>query len=370
MKHCFQTIFKFFLITLVVFITLSVPTYVYAAIEFVNEVNAYNSGGSTSIALPSGNHTAGNLLVVLLSGWNAETVSSVTDTAGNTYYWTGQRSPYTNTDSGFTEIWYAYNITGGASNVVTVNYSGTVTYREVTVYQYSGIDTSDPYDVGNTGGGGSSSGTSQSTGSANTTQADEVIAAVYAEYDAGSCTAGSGFTVRYDGTYFCSEGRIVSSTGSYNSSLTYSASVQWTASHATFKAASVVSAPTVTSSAADTITDTTATLNGNVTDNGGEDATTCGFAWGTVSSLSGGDTATTTDSSCPSGTGAFDKGLTGLSDNTTHYFRAYATNTGGDGLGSILNFTTNELVLAASVGQPRTLRFGTLILLFGTLIIY
>lgn len=106
-------------------------------------------------------------------------------------------------------------------------------------------------------------------------------------------------------------------------------------------AAASVSAPTVTTAAASNVTGMSATVNGSVTDNGGEGASVCGFAWGTNSSLSGGDTATTTDSTCPATTGAFSKILYSLADNTTYYVRAYATNSGGTGYGSsIENFTT------------------------------
>jgi len=102
----------------------------------------------------------------------------------------------------------------------------------------------------------------------------------------------------------------------------------------------VVVAPTVTTDAATDVDETSVTLNGTVTDTGGDDAATCGFAWGTNSALSGGDTATTSDSMCPTGTGAFFKALTSLASATTYYFRAYATNPEGTGYGTILNFTT------------------------------
>jgi len=68
-----------------------------------------------------------------------------------------------------------------------------------------------------------------------------------------------------------------------------------------------------------------------------------GFAWGTSANLSGGDTATTTDSSgTPLGTGAtFTSSLSSLSCGTTYYSRAYASSTYGDGLGTTQSFTTS-----------------------------
>ncbi len=109
-------------------------------------------------------------------------------------------------------------------------------------------------------------------------------------------------------------------------------------------------APTVATDAADTITSSSANLNGSISDTGGDAANTCGFAWGTVATLSGGDTATTSDSTCPSGTGSFNKALGSLTASQTYYFRAYATNDIGIGYGSTIeNFTT-------STPSPRIIR--------------
>jgi hypothetical protein len=97
-------------------------------------------------------------------------------------------------------------------------------------------------------------------------------------------------------------------------------------------------APTVTTGSASSITQTTATIAGNITANGGADATQRGFAYGTSATLST-VIATTTDGAF-TGTGAISTSTTGLSANTTYYFRAYATNSAGTGYGSIQSFTT------------------------------
>jgi hypothetical protein len=104
----------------------------------------------------------------------------------------------------------------------------------------------------------------------------------------------------------------------------------------------VASAPTVTTQSASSVTDTTATLNGNITVGGTASSTVRGFAWGTNSALSGGDTATTTDTAGqPFGTGAFTAAITGLTKGTNYYARAYATNSVGTGFGSIQALTSN-----------------------------
>ena len=103
--------------------------------------------------------------------------------------------------------------------------------------------------------------------------------------------------------------------------------------------AAAVTPPAVTTSAATAITATGATLNASVNPEGS--ATTYSFTYGTSSTLSSG--TTTTAQSAGSGTSAESETavLTGLTANTTYYFRVQATNTGGTTDGTILHFTTS-----------------------------
>lgn len=96
------------------------------------------------------------------------------------------------------------------------------------------------------------------------------------------------------------------------------------------------SIPTVQTNAASLITTSTATINGNVTSDGGSAITDRGFYYG----LS--NPPTTKASAGSTGTGSYSVGLGGLSSNTTYYFKAYAENTNGEAVGSILNFTTSS----------------------------
>lgn len=94
--------------------------------------------------------------------------------------------------------------------------------------------------------------------------------------------------------------------------------------------------PTVTSQNATSVTDTTATLNGNITITGGENADIRGFDLG----LASGNYTTNLTVAGSFGTSAFNLPATGLFANTTYYFRALAHNSKGWGYGSELSFTT------------------------------
>ncbi len=100
--------------------------------------------------------------------------------------------------------------------------------------------------------------------------------------------------------------------------------------------------PTVTTQAVTAIQETTATGNGNITDDGGATATR-GMCWATHA------TPTISDSHATNGTGvgAYTVPMTGLVAETHYYVRAYATNATGTSYGSQVEFDTDP-----DVGLP------------------
>jgi hypothetical protein len=98
-------------------------------------------------------------------------------------------------------------------------------------------------------------------------------------------------------------------------------------------------APTLTTSSASSLTQTTATLNDSITATGGANATQSGFAYGTSSLLT--TNTSTSTLGAQTGTASFSDSVSGLTCNTTYYFRSYATNSGGTGYGSIASFVTS-----------------------------
>ena len=95
-------------------------------------------------------------------------------------------------------------------------------------------------------------------------------------------------------------------------------------------------APSVTTSPATSINTTGATLNGEVTSDGGATVTERGFVYKTSSSVTISDNKNTVAGT----TGTFSLSPTSLSVNTRYYFRAYAINSVNTTLGSELNFWT------------------------------
>jgi len=98
----------------------------------------------------------------------------------------------------------------------------------------------------------------------------------------------------------------------------------------------VGSAPSVSTNSATSISQTSATLNGSVNPNGA--STNAWFEYGTTYSLG----SQTSSQSVGSGTSntSTNYSVSGLSNNTTYYFRAVAQNNYGTAYGSILSFTT------------------------------
>jgi hypothetical protein len=204
----------------------------------VNAATPQTASASVSVIYPAA-QIAGDLNIVAV-GWNdtTSTVSSVTDSRGNTY----ALAIGPTTGTGLRQsIYYAKNIVAG-SNTVTVAFSKAAAFVDVRVLEYSGLDTLNPLDKT---AGAVGSGTAASSGAANTTSANELIFG--AGMTVGRFTgAGTGFTSRIitapDADI--AEDQTVSATGSYSATAPNSAS-NWVMQMATFVLASAPT-PTVT----------------------------------------------------------------------------------------------------------------------------
>jgi len=115
----------------------------------------------------------------------------------------------------------------------------------------------------------------------------------------------------------------------------------------------VAAPPTVSTQAASSIGDNSATLNGNITDTGTSNVTERGFDWGFTDSYG----SSWTETPGPYGTGTYNHGISGLDSATTYHFRAKAYNSYGWTYGADTEFTTTGLPTKPYVrvvqGSPR-----------------
>ncbi|MCF7816079.1 MAG: chitobiase/beta-hexosaminidase C-terminal domain-containing protein [Candidatus Pacebacteria bacterium] len=149
---------------------------------------------------------------------------------------------------------------------------------------------------------------------------------VYYSTDGSTPTAGS---VLYGGAISVSESTILKAIA-IRSGYTNSAIMTETYTITT------PAAPSVTTGSASSITATTVTLGGNLTDTGTANVTERGIVYGLTTAYE----ATSSASSAGFSTGAYTEDITGLTCNTIYHFTAYALNSVGTAQGSDDTFTT------------------------------
>lgn len=162
---------------------------------YVNGVRISNIAGSaTTIASTAFAATTGNMITVMVYWAGAATVT-VTDTAGNTYNALGAQ--VSNGIGGLAQMFYAYGITGNASNVVTATFSVATTARNLILEQYNNLAAGDPLDTYTTPTTGTS--TTPTSSAFTTSQANEFVVGMLAGNQGN--TANSGAVVRHLGTF-------------------------------------------------------------------------------------------------------------------------------------------------------------------------
>lgn len=121
------------------------------AFAFVQATQNGNAGSSatTRVGTFGAAVTAGNIVVGVVT-WGSGTttdLTSVTDTAGNTY--TIKRRIADSGNGQSAAVFYAYNVTGGFT-AVTANFGSSQIYTGISLMEFSGEDTaSDPIDGAN-----------------------------------------------------------------------------------------------------------------------------------------------------------------------------------------------------------------------------
>ncbi len=106
-------------------------------------------------------------------------------------------------------------------------------------------------------------------------------------------------------------------------------------------------APAVTTGVASEISSSGATLSGSISNTGNNNATETGIYYSTTSGFANGAGTKVSTTGLNQGTGTFTQIVTGLSQNTTYYFKAFAANSAGPGYGNQQTFTTTAQSQAA-----------------------
>lgn len=114
--------------------------------------------------------------------------------------------------------------------------------------------------------------------------------------------------------------------------------------------------PVLTTNAASSVLSATATLNGEITSDGGASVSARGFVYSISDNTPTIGEGSVTDQASGTGTGTFNSSVSSLSPNTTYYYQAYATNTSGTSYGGVISFTTLK---AEPSAQPTSLVFSS-----------
>jgi len=200
------------------FLLPATPTFAAATFVRLVEIAATASSASITTGNFSAAVTAGNLIVVrVFYNSSARTVSSVTDTKGNSYAKAVGPTTGVGTMAGWRmEIWYAKNVVGGTGFNVTATFDASFNAeKSIAAHEYSGLDTIAPLDVTSAQ---AVNVANASTGTAVTTSASELVfgAALFT----GCGTPGSGFTGRSSFGCNVTEDKNVTATGPYAATFT------------------------------------------------------------------------------------------------------------------------------------------------------
>lgn len=196
------------------------------------------SGAGTITYNAAGNFTAGNTVIIALTHYGSTRISGIT-VSGTAAVKDAQN--YDATGQNAQEIWRASNVAGGSSAVVITCPAGS--YVVCSFEEWDNITLSSPLDQ--TGTAGITTSTAPSFASGTTTQADEVVYAVYGDTGSGvnwtSSTPPAGYTETFDepdGTAHeagSAAYRVISATGAQTATFTTGASIPWMGCIATYK---------------------------------------------------------------------------------------------------------------------------------------
>jgi len=204
--------------------------------------------------------------------------------------------------------------------------------------------------------------------SANAIQKYSLVSGSWTASGTATASGAQGLTGTVSGTtvtlYATAGGRLWSLTDASGYNAVVSSSVVQLATAATNTAfrgialapegGAVIVVPTLATPTTSAVTNTTATLNGNVTDGGGAQVTARGFVYSVTSQNSnptiGGSNVI--QQAAGTGPGAFNTNVASLLPGTEYTVKAYATNSAGTAYSTAATFTTNATTTVPVVSSP------------------
>ena len=203
-------------------------------ISFV-QTNYNTSKSANSISAAYSAAQSANDLNIVVMGWNdtSASITSVKDSSGNSYSQAGALLKGTKLTQA---IYYAKGIksAGAGGNKVRVTFTKSASFADLRIFEYAGLDTSNPLDVTN---GASGTGFTASSGQISTNFAQELVFATDT-VQSKTLTPGAGYIpVLLTNFFDLAEHRIASQKGSFTPQAKLDASTNWVMQVVAFRAA-------------------------------------------------------------------------------------------------------------------------------------
>jgi hypothetical protein len=205
-----------------------------ATISLVQHVDVdAGSTASASQAFPASN-VGGNFIALAIRAGSPNQTFTISDTRGNVYR---EAARFNNNSDNTVALYYAENVMAG-TNTVTITMPSATTLR-FSLFEYRGIAASNSLDGVHTAAG---TGVSPNSGTVTTTANGDLLIGVVSTEEVANFTPGSGFAVEgavpaLPGAKLVVEDAVLATAGTLAATGTISASDQWGATMAAFKAA-------------------------------------------------------------------------------------------------------------------------------------
>lgn len=225
------------ILNLLLSFTLLFPLNIYAQALTAHDAIFFNGGSATVDSNPFTSVTGEFIHVCLQAGTGDafQSVSSVTDDAGNNYTFVAARN--TSTNIARTEVWYAKNVTGLVGNIIHSVWTSVEAFPVIITREFSGMNTSSPLDSSAVSTA-EVAATSYSAQGLTTTNANDLILTCADARD-NIFSFPSGYTGGEDGTGYGLSWKVVAATQSGITPTTTGTNLRvWEVVDSAFKASS------------------------------------------------------------------------------------------------------------------------------------